>query len=93
LPVWDRREFCNPLVLNKGIVPAVPDFTVLKAVQSVVDKTPLFVADAVGKFKVIIGVVVGLATLPFTSVPVDPNDKLTFVTVPVPEIVPKLNLV
>jgi hypothetical protein len=51
--------------------------------QSVLDKAPLLVAEAVGMFKVITGVVVPLATLELTSVPLVPIVKAaTEVTVP-----------
>jgi hypothetical protein len=47
----------------------------LNVVQSALLKAPLFVADAVGTFKVITGVVVPLATLELKSVPVVPIVK------------------
>ena len=51
--------------------------------QSVEDNAPLLVADAVGMFNVITGVVVPLATLEVMSVPVVPIVKAaTEVTVP-----------
>ena len=57
----------------------------LKFVQSAELKAPLFVADAVGIFKVITGVVVPVATVLDTSVPVVPKVKAaTDVTVPEP---------
>ena len=59
----------------------------LKVFQSVNDNTPLLLAEAVGTFNVITGVVVGLATELLKSVPVVPNVKAaTDVTVP-PEAV------
>jgi len=55
----------------------------LKVVQSALDKAPLFVALAVGIFRVITGVVVPFATLEDTSVPVVPMvSAATLVTVP-----------
>ena len=57
----------------------------MNVVQSVEDNTPLFVAEAVGTFKVITGVVVPFATLLLKSVPVVPNVKAaTLVTEPLP---------
>ena len=54
-------------------------------VQSALDKTPRFVADAVGTFNVITGVVVPVATVELRSVPVVPSVKAaTLVTVPLP---------
>ena len=50
-------------------------------------KAPLLVADAVGTFKVIAGVVVLLATLADKSVPVAPKLNETLVTVPTNESV------
>lgn len=56
----------------------------LKVFQSAELKAPLLAAEAVGIFKVITGVVVPLATVELTSVPVVPNVKAaTEVTVPV----------
>ena len=56
----------------------------LKVDQSAADKAPRLVADAVGTFNVITGVVVLVATLDDKSVPVVPNVKAeTEVTVPV----------
>jgi len=55
----------------------------LKDVQSAALKAPLFAADAVGIFKVITGVVVPVATVELTSIPVVPSVKAaTEVTVP-----------
>ena len=51
--------------------------------QSAELKAPLFVAEAVGTFKVITGVIVPFATVELKSVPVVPNVKAaTLVTVP-----------
>ena len=51
--------------------------------QSTELNTPLFVAEAVGTFKVITGVVVPVATVELKSVPVVPNvNAATLVTVP-----------
>ena len=69
-----------PVVVNV----IVPCFE-LNVVQSALDKAPLFVALAVGTFKVITGVVVPVATVLDKSVPVVPNVKAdTLVTEPVP---------
>ena len=55
----------------------------MNAVQSALDKTPLFKADAVGTLSVITGVVVGLATVELKSVPVELIVNAdTLVTVP-----------
>ena len=55
----------------------------LNVVQSALDNAPLFVALAVGTFKVITGVVVLFATLELKSVPLVPIVKAaTDVTVP-----------
>lgn len=57
----------------------------LNVVQSAALKAPRFVADAVGTFSVMTGVVVLLATVELRSVPVVPIVSAdTFVTVPVP---------
>ena len=57
----------------------------LNVVQSAALKAPRLVADAVGTFSVITGVVVLLATVELRSVPVVPSvSAATDVTVPVP---------
>jgi len=68
----------------EGVPKAPPtEYLLLKVVQSVELNAPRFVADAVGTFKVITGVVVFVATLEFKSVPVVPKVKAaTLVTVP-----------
>ncbi len=56
----------------------------LKVVQSAALKAPRLVADAVGTFSVITGVVVLFATVELRSVPVVPSVRAeTLVTVPV----------
>ena len=70
-----------------GVVPVtlvtVPDPLLLNVVQSAALNAPLLVADAVGKFSVMTGVVVELATVEETSVPVVPSvSAATLVTVP-----------
>jgi hypothetical protein len=58
-------------------------YAVLKFVKSEEFKAPLLVADAVGTFNVITGVVVPVATVLLKSVPVVPSVKAaTDVTVP-----------
>ena len=55
----------------------------LNVVQSVEDNAPLLLAEAVGTFKVITGVVVPVATVLDKSAPVVPNvSAATLVTVP-----------
>ena len=76
-----------PVLVTRPVVPdtdvTVPDPLLLKVVQSAALKAPRFVADAVGKFSVITGVVVELATVEETSVPVVPSvSAATLVTVP-----------
>ena len=62
---------------------------VLNVVQSAALKAPLLVADAVGKLNVITGVVVPVAIVDVTSVPVVPRVKAaTLVTVPVLVVYP-----
>jgi len=70
-----------------GAVPVaevtVPEPLLLKVVQSAALNAPRLVADAVGKFNVMTGVVVELATVDETSVPVVPSVNAdTLVTVP-----------
>jgi hypothetical protein len=70
-----------------GAVPVtdvtVPEPLLLNVVQSAALNAPRFVADAVGTFKVITGVVVLFATVELRSVPVIPSVKAaTEVTVP-----------
>ena len=57
----------------------------LKVVQSALLRAPRLVADAVGTFSVMTGVMVPLATVELRSVPVVPNvSAATLVTVPEP---------
>jgi hypothetical protein len=57
----------------------------LKVDQSAALKAPRFAAEAVGMFNVMTGVVVPVATVELTSVPVVPNDSAeTLLTVPPP---------
>ena len=56
----------------------------LNVVQSAALKAPIALADAVGTFNVIAGVVVLLVTLDDKSVPLDPKVNETLVTVPTP---------
>ena len=70
-----------------GAVPVtevtVPDPLLLNVVQSAALKAPRLVADAVGTFSVMTGVVVGFATVELRSVPVVPKvSAATEVTVP-----------
>lgn len=59
-------------------------YAVLKLLQSVELSAPLLVAEAVGTFRVMTGVVVPVATVLVKSVPVVPRVKAaTEVTVPV----------
>lgn len=74
---------------NDGTVAAtlvtVPAPLPLNVVQSAELSTPLLLAEAVGTFNVITGVVVPLATVELKSVPVVPNvSAATLVTVPDP---------
>ena len=78
-----------PVEVMRPAVPetlvTVPEPLLLKAVQSAALNTPRLVADAVGRFSVMTGVVVELATVEETSVPVVPRVNAdTLVTVPVP---------
>jgi len=78
-----------PPLETTGAVP-VTDVTVplpllLKVVQSADDNTPRLVAEAVGTFSVITGVVVPVATVDDKSVPLVPSViAATLVTVPEP---------
>jgi hypothetical protein len=72
------------VVLTKGEENVNTDSLLLNVLQSVDDNAPLLVADAVGTFNVITGVVVLLATVELRSTPVVPNvNAATDVTVPV----------
>lgn len=78
-----------PPLLTTGAVPVtpvtVPEPLLLKIVQSAALNAPRLVADAVGTFNVITGVVVGFATVELRSVPVVPSVSAeTDVTVPPP---------
>jgi len=78
-----------PVLVTRPLVPdtevTVPEPLLLKVVQSAALNAPRLVADAVGKFNVITGVVVELATVDETSVPVVPSvNAATLVTVPAP---------
>jgi hypothetical protein len=78
-----------PPLETTGAVP-VTDVTVplpllLKVVQSADDNAPRLLADAVGTFSVITGVVVPVATVDDKSVPLVPSvSAATLVTVPEP---------
>jgi hypothetical protein len=72
-----------------GAVPVtlvtVPEPLLLKVVQSAALNAPRLVADAVGRFSVMTGAIVGLDTVEETSVPaVVSVNAATLVTVPVP---------
>ena len=76
-----------PVLVIRPVVPdtdvTVPDPLLLKVVQSAALNAPRLVADAVGRFNVMTGVVVELATVDETSVPVVPSvSAATLVTVP-----------
>jgi len=78
-----------PVLVTRPVVPetdvTVPEPLLLKVVQSAALNAPRLVADAVGKFNVMTGAIVGLATVEETSVPVVPMvNAATLVTVPVP---------
>ena len=78
-----------------GVVPVtlviVPLPLLLNVVQSVELNAPLLLADAVGTFNVITGVVVPLATVLVKSVPLVPNViAATLVTVPLPVAIVQL---
>ena len=78
-----------PPLDTTGAVPVtdvtVPEPLLLNVVQSVLLKAPRLVAEAVGTFSVMTGVVVLFATVELRSVPVVPNvSAATEVTVPVP---------
>ena len=67
------------------------DSLLLNALQSADDNAPRLVADAVGTFKVIIGVVVPVATVELKSVPVVPKvSAATEVTVPTDHVLSAL---
>ena len=71
------------LVLVKPVEKVKADCFALKIEKSAALKAPLLVADAVGIFNVMVGLVVPLATVDVISVPVVPNvSAFTFVTVP-----------
>ena len=76
-----------PVLVTRPVVPetevTVPEPLLLNVVQSAALNAPRFVADAVGRFSVMTGVVVELATVEETSVPVVPRVNAdTLVTVP-----------
>ena len=77
-----------PIRVETPLVPVVVSVIafclLLNVVQSAALRAPLALADAVGTFKVIAGVVVLLATLADKSVPLDPKLNETLVTVPTP---------
>jgi hypothetical protein len=74
-------EVTRPAVPETEVTDPVP--LLLKVVQSAALNAPRLVADAVGRFSVITGVVVELATVEETSVPVVPSVNAdTLVTVP-----------
>jgi hypothetical protein len=78
-----------PPLDTTGAVPVtdvtVPEPLLLNVVQSAALKAPRLVAEAVGTFNVITGVVVPLATVELRSVPVVPKvSAATEVTVPEP---------
>lgn len=78
-----------PLLVILPVVPLTLVTLLLNVVQSVELNAPRLVADAVGTFNVMTGVVVGLATVELKSVPVVPKVNAdTLVTVP-----PELGLV
>ena len=62
-----------PVLVTRPAVPAtlvtVPEPLLLKVVQSAALNAPRLVADAVGKFSVMTGAIVGLDTVEETSVP------------------------
>ena len=77
-------EPAKPLADTTETAVTVPEPLLLKVVQSAALNAPLLVADAVGTFRVITGVVVPVATVEDRSVPVVPKVKAaTEVTVPV----------
>ena len=72
------------LVVIVEAPPVIAACLLLNVLQSVLLKAPRLDADAVGILRVITGVVVPLATLLLTSVPVVPSvSAATLVTVPV----------
>jgi hypothetical protein len=69
----------------KPTLVTVPEPLLLNVVQSAELKTPRLLADAVGTFNVITGVVVAVATVELRSVPDVPKvSAATLVTVPDP---------
>ena len=75
----------RPLADTTETAVTVPEPLLLNVVQSAALKAPRLVAEAVGTFNVITGVVVPLATVEVRSVPVVPKvSAATEVTVPEP---------
>lgn len=75
----------RPLADTTETAVTVPEPLLLNVVQSAALKAPRLVAEAVGTFSVITGVVVPLATVEVRSVPVVPKvNAATEVTVPEP---------
>lgn len=75
----DNKPPVNPTLVT------VPEPLLLNVVQSAELKTPRLLADAVGTFNVITGVVVAVATVELRSVPDVPKvSAATLVTVPDP---------
>ena len=75
----------KPLADTTDTLVTVPEPLLLKVVQSAALNAPRLVAEAVGTFSVITGVVVPLATVEERSVPVVPKvNAATEVTVPEP---------
>ena len=67
------EEPANPFAETIETAVTVPSPLLLNVVQSAGLRTPRLVADAVGTFNVITGVVVGLATVELRSVPEVPK--------------------